>query len=111
MKYALPLAQGKLCMHFGHCEQFAMIDVDDSGKITGEDFITPPPHEPGVLPQWLSEKGANVIIAGGMGSRAQELFTQASIEVITGAPSEEPKKLVMDHISKNLETGPNACDH
>ena len=28
MRFAIPLAEGQLCMHFGHCEQFALVDVD-----------------------------------------------------------------------------------
>ncbi|HOB72593.1 MAG TPA: NifB/NifX family molybdenum-iron cluster-binding protein, partial [bacterium] len=75
MKVAIPLVNGMLCMHFGHCTQFAIIDVDDKEKkIVKREDVTPPPHEPGLLPKWLGEKNVNVIIAGGMGSRAQTLF-------------------------------------
>lgn len=30
MKIAIPMAGGQLCMHFGHCEQFALVDVDET---------------------------------------------------------------------------------
>ena len=71
MKIAIPMADGRLCMHFGHCEQFALVDVDEiAGKPTNTTLVTPPPHEPGLLPRWLHEQGATVIIAGGMGQRA-----------------------------------------
>lgn len=63
-KVALPLAEGRLCNHFGHCEQFAVIRVQE-GLIDGKELHTPPPHEPGVLPRWLGELGVNLIIAGG----------------------------------------------
>ena len=77
MKIAIPMLDGKLCMHFGHCAQFALVDADEKTKtVTGTRMLTPPPHEPGVLPRWLHEQGANVIIAGGMGQRAQSLFTE-----------------------------------
>ena len=50
MKIAIPMAGGRLCMHFGHCEQFALVDVDETaGKLTGTSLVTPPPHEPGVF--------------------------------------------------------------
>ncbi len=110
MKFAIPTANGKLCMHFGHCQQFAIIDVVDD-KIQGENFITPPPHEPGVLPKFLGEQGVNVIISGGMGSRAQQLFTEQNIKVITGAQSQTPKDAVQQFIDGSLTTGSNACDH
>lgn len=112
MKIAIPLADGKLCMHFGHCEQFILIDVNpDTRQITAEELVTPPPHEPGLLPKWLGEKGVTRIIAGGMGQRARQLFAARSIGVITGAPAEEPEKLVADFLSGTLITGENACDH
>ena len=112
MKIAIPVADGKLAMHFGHCEQFALINVDEQEKkILGTEYLTPPPHEPGVLPRWLHEQGANMIIAGGMGNRAQQLFTQNQIGVVVGAPSDTPEKIVEAYIAGNLETSGNLCDH
>ena len=109
MKFAIPLAEGKLTAHFGHCQQFAILDVDQN-EIVKQDFLTPPAHEPGVLPKWLHELGANVIIAGGMGQRAITLFNQAGINVVTGAPEADPVDLVKSYLSDSLEAGENACD-
>ena len=112
MRIAIPLAEGKLCMHFGHCEQFALLDVDKKEKqILGKKLLTPPPHEPGLLPRWLSEQGAHVIIAGGMGSRAQSLFAENHIEVLVGAPAEPPESLVASYLDGTLKSGENVCDH
>jgi Mrp family chromosome partitioning ATPase len=59
MRFAIPMAAGQLCLHFGHCEQFALIDVNEETKvITNQTMVTPPPHEPGLLPRWLHEQGA-----------------------------------------------------
>lgn len=110
MKIAIPTADGLLCAHFGHCEQFALVDVED-GKITTTKMVTPPPHEPGLLPRWLSEQGASVIIAGGMGMRAQDFFTQYGIEVVIGAATLPPEEIVTSYLSGALETGANLCDH
>ena len=65
MKFAIPLANGKLTAHFGHCREFALIEVEGN-EITKKETIVPPPHEPGVLPAWLHSLGASVIIAGVM---------------------------------------------
>ena len=108
--FAVPVSEGKLCSHFGHCEQFALIETEN-GKIKGKVMHTPPPHEPGVLPKWLHELGANVIIAGGMGASAQDLFSKNGIKVITGAPMDPPESLVNQYLSDILVTGENACDH
>jgi len=111
VKIAIPLAQGRLCMHFGHCEQFALVETDEEDNIVSKTLLAPPAHEPGRLPAWLHEQGADVIIAGGMGQRAQHLFAQNGITVIVGAPASEPEQLVSSHLSGTLETGGNICDH
>jgi predicted Fe-Mo cluster-binding NifX family protein len=112
MRIAIPLASGKLTMHFGHCEYFAIVDVDSLGKkILKREDVEAPPHQPGLLPPWLAERGANVIIAGGMGQRAQELFAQQGIQVVVGAPAETPEKLVADYLAGTLQVGSNVCDH
>jgi predicted Fe-Mo cluster-binding NifX family protein len=110
MKFAIPLANGKLTAHFGHCQEFALIEVEDNEIKTKETHV-PPPHEPGVLPAWLHSLGANVIIAGGMGGRAIDLFKQNSINVIIGAPTLEPEELVKNYLNNTLVTGANVCDH
>lgn len=112
MRIAIPVVEGKLSMHFGHCQEFALFDVDPAGKtVTGSERLEPPAHQPGVLPRWLAEKGANVIIAGGMGGRAQGLFTQSGIEVVVGAPSLPPEEIVQAYLDGALQTGENVCDH
>ena len=110
MKFAVPLANGVLCAHFGHCQQFAVMNVDGK-EITQKELMTPPPHEPGVLPKWLHDLGVNVIIAGGMGARAQNLFTENGIKVIVGAPSLAPEALIEQYLNDALVSGANLCDH
>ena len=110
MKFAIPLAEGKLTAHFGHCQEFALVYVEGN-KITNKETKVPPPHEPGVLPRWLHQQGTNVIIAGGMGARALELFAENGIKVLTGAPSLAPEELVQQYLDSKLQTGFNMCDH
>jgi predicted Fe-Mo cluster-binding NifX family protein len=64
-----------------------------------------------MLPPWLAERGAEVIIAGGMGMRAQQLFAASGIRVVVGAPPEEPATLVRAYLEGTLQSGPNLCDH
>jgi ATP-binding protein involved in chromosome partitioning len=109
-KVAIPLAEGRLCNHFGHCEQFAVIRVKE-GLIDGKELHTPPLHEPGVLPRWLGNLGVNLIFAGGMGQRALSLFAEQGIKVIIGSPSQEPETLVRGYLAGTLVSGLNVCDH
>ena len=110
MKFAIPLADGKLTAHFGHCKEFALIDVEEN-EIKSKSIIDPPPHEPGVLPRWLHDLKTDVVIAGGMGHRAIELFQEKDIQVVTGAPVMEPEELVRQYLGNTLTTGSNLCDH
>lgn len=110
MKIAIPLAEGKLAVHFGHCKEFAIIETEN-GTIKNKQILIPPPHEPGVLPNWLSELGANLVIAGGMGHRAQVLFNEKGIDVVTGAPALTPEEVVESYLKNTLVTGENLCDH
>jgi len=112
MRIAIPLADGRLAMHFGHCECFAFVEVDLERKsIIGREDVASPAHQPGLLPAWLAERGANMIIAGGMGKRAQDLFADQQIEVVVGAPSAPPETLVSDYMAGSLRVGENFCDH
>ena len=111
MKIAIPCVDELLCMHFGHCQQFAFVEVNDDQTIAGIEMIAPPPHEPGLYPKWVKENGGDIVIAGGMGMRAQELFTAQGISVLTGAPALEPRQIAMAYLAQSLETGENACDH
>lgn len=112
MRIAIPLVQGKLSLHFGHCDQFAIFDIDDNlKKVINRKDAAPPAHEPGVLPRWLHENNVSVIIASGMGQRAQQLFVRNDIKVVVGASSGSPEKLVSAYLENRLETGDNICDH
>jgi predicted Fe-Mo cluster-binding NifX family protein len=110
MKFAIPLAEGKLTAHFGHCQEFALLEVEDN-KIKNKETLVPPRHEPGVLPKWLHDLGTNVIIAGGMGGRALDLFAQNDIKVIVGAPALTPEELIKQYLDDTLVAGTNVCNH
>ena len=112
MRYAVPVSGGAMSPHFGHCEQFAIFDVEEGKKeIINKELIPSPEHQPGLLPNWLADKGVSVIIAGGMGPRAQELFYQKNIEVVIGALESDPEKAVLSYINGALAIGDNVCDH
>jgi len=109
-RIAIPLENGILCQHFGHCQQFAILDVENN-SVSDETLVTPPPHEPGLLPGWIAEKGVTDVIAGGMGQRAINLFNQHKINVFVGAPIKSPKELAQDLLDNTLVAGANYCDH
>jgi predicted Fe-Mo cluster-binding NifX family protein len=112
MKIAVPVAGGLLSQHFGHCEAFAFYEVrPETKEIERIRSVAPPAHAPGVLPGWLHSEGVDLIIVGGMGSRAQALLSSIGIRVVTGAPLERPEAIVQAYLEATLVTGDNACDH
>ena len=112
MRIAVPVTDGKLAQHFGHCECFALLDVDpESQEILSRREVPAPPHQPGLLPRWLAGQNAQVVIAGGMGQQALRLFAENGINVIVGAGPEAPEELVAAYFSGALRAGENACDH
>ena len=112
MRFAIPLTDGKISSHFGHCQCFALIDADnDSKTITETQTIIPPAHEPGAFPKWLSGLNVKVVIAQGIGQRAKTLFDKSNIKVIAGAGGDNPEEIVTKYLDGMLQCGPNICDH
>lgn len=112
MRVAVPVADGKVAAHFGHCSHFALFDVDETAKaIVRKEIVPSPGHQPGFLPAWLADEGVSVVIASGMGSRARAIFDENRIEVVVGALSDDPEKTVLDYLKGKLATGDNICDH
>jgi len=112
MRIAIPVAGDELASHFGHCEEFRFFDVSEENEsIEDSAAQSAPPHRPGVLPEWLKKNETDVVIAGGMGRRAQQLFSEAGIDVVVGATESEPRSLVQDYMQDSLTTGENPCSH
>ncbi len=109
-KFAIPTVGNVLTPHFGHCEKFAIVETENGG-ILNVTYLTPPAHQPGTYPRFLAEQGVSVIISGGMGFKAQDLFTRNNIEVCIGVSSDSPESLVEQYLNNQLRTGENLCDH
>jgi predicted Fe-Mo cluster-binding NifX family protein len=112
MKIAIPLTDGYLSTHFGQCDEFAIVIVDEQAQhILSKSVYRAPPHEPGLLPRWLHRIGTEVIITAGIGQRAQHLFEQNGISVVVGVPPDTPERLTFAYLNGTLRAGANVCDH
>lgn len=109
MRVAVAAEGNRVTEHFGHCEGFKIFEVDRGQVMEGE-YIPNPGHQPGFLPGFLSDLGVNVVIAGGMGSRAIQLFKEKGIAVITGA-SGNVDETIDDYARGRLVTSESACSH
>ncbi len=112
MKIAIPCENGRLHSHFGGTTQFAFVEVDPNAKtILRSEVLPTPEHQPGAFPRFVREQGAEVVIAGGIGARAINVFAQQGIKVVAGFPSETIEKLVEAYLNGELTGTPQGCQH
>ncbi len=110
VRIAIPVVGGAISEHFGHSEKFEVYTVKD-GKIEGSEDLVPPPHEPGVIPKWLNGIGANVIITGGIGRKAVELFNSYGITVVSGVSAMTAREAAEKYVEGNLDSTGETCSH
>ncbi len=109
MKIAIATENGYVSAHFGRCPSYVLVAIED-GKVVAKKEIPNPGHSPGFLPGYLSERGINVIIAGGMGPRAQGLFAENNIQTMTGVQG-KVDDVIEKFLRRELEPGRDLCDH
>lgn len=109
MRIAIATEAGMVAAHFGRCPAYTLVDYID-GEMNNRTEIENPGHEPGRIPAFLHEYGVNVIIAGGMGQRAQGFFNQMGIEQIIGVTGtiDEVLNACLDG---TLAGGESLCTH
>lgn len=76
-----------IAQHFGHAPYFVFVDVV-GGEVTAAQGAQNPfggGHAPGEVPAFIKEQGAEVILSGGMGTRAVDFFENLGIHAATGA--------------------------
>ncbi|HHT63185.1 MAG TPA: dinitrogenase iron-molybdenum cofactor [Clostridia bacterium] len=107
MKIGVAKEGNQVSQHFGHCEGFQVFEVKD-GQVISEEFVQSPGHRPGFLPPYLADMGVNVVIAGGMGATAQELFRERGVSVIVGAQG-RIEDVVNEYLKGNLVSTGSVC--
>ncbi|MFC1755743.1 NifB/NifX family molybdenum-iron cluster-binding protein [Thermoproteota archaeon] len=107
MKLAISSDSAYVSAHFGRCPQFTIVDLDNN-EIISKEVIDNPGHHPGFLPQFLHEKGVEVIIAGGMGVSAQELFASNQIKTILGVTG-KIDDVLLALVNGSLQSGESIC--
>lgn len=109
MKIAIPIEDGRLHDNFGACRQFALVEVDADKKVAlRTDIVSAPEHPPGRFPRWLRDEGVEVVISGGIGPRALNLFGVCRIAVRAGTPGAPVKQVVTAYLNDELAMTPAA---
>lgn len=110
MKIAVACEGKNVAGHFGHCEAFTIFETQNK-QILNQQRLPNPGHKPGFLPVFLADKGTTVIISGGMGGGAVDIFNEKGIEVITGA-SGDAEAAVNNYLQGKLKSTGSIChDH
>lgn len=110
MRIAIATNDGKVSGHFGHCEGFTVYSIEDN-KIHSEEFLKSPKHQPGVLPKFLANNRVNLIMAGGMGAKAQQIFNTEDIEVVVGVAG-TLDEVIKEYLEGTIESSNAVCnDH
>jgi predicted Fe-Mo cluster-binding NifX family protein len=107
MRIAVASDNGMVTEHFGHCQGFMIFDTEN-GQILKSETVANPGHRPGFLPNFLNDKGVNVIISGGMGAGAINIFNEKNIEVIIGGRG-DAKEAVELYLQGRLQSTGSVC--
>lgn len=83
MRVAIATEATDVAAHFGRCPAYTLVDIED-GSVVKKEVVENPGHEPGAIPQFLHDRGADQVVCGGMGPRAAEMFAGMGIGVIAG---------------------------
>jgi len=108
MKIAISTDSEKVSEHFGRCPEFIIVEIENN-KVKNRKIILNPGHMTGFLPKFFKEKGVKCVIAGGAGSRAQELFEQFGIKLITGIQG-DVNNVIRDFIKGKIKQGKDFCN-
>jgi predicted Fe-Mo cluster-binding NifX family protein len=95
---------GKRAGHFGHCNVFTCVDVED-GKITQVTILANQEHVQGgcmVPVNLLAENGVNALVVGGIGMRPLMGFQQVGIEVYHDGERVDIRPVVEDFVAGAL---------
>ncbi|PKM51769.1 MAG: dinitrogenase iron-molybdenum cofactor [Firmicutes bacterium HGW-Firmicutes-7] len=107
MKIAVASDNGMVTEHFGHCENFGIFETENN-KIVKSESVPNPGHRPGFLPNFLNELGVKVIISGGMGGGAIDIFNEKDIEVIIGTKG-STEAAVKSYLLGELKSTGSVC--
>jgi len=107
---AIPISENNLSVHFGLAKNFLIYQIRN-GKIIDKQILPPPPHQPGVFPEWLKKLNVTEVLAEGIGQKALDKFKLYDIVVFSGIEQKPPEEILQLFLSEKLEKHENFCDH
>jgi len=109
MRIAVPVTDGRIPNHLGHCQAFLFVDVE-LGQIRSERELPNPGHGPGgPPPHFLARERADQVLAWGMPPHARSVLAEAGIRVQLGATG-DARQAVRDFLAGTLTLTTEALD-
>ena len=90
MKIAVTYENGQVFQHFGHTQQMKIYEVD-AGRIVAQQVADTAGSGHGALAGFLSQRGVDVLICGGIGAGAKQAMAQAGIQLRGGVTGSADK--------------------
>ncbi len=103
--------ESEMSMHFGRCPYYMLIDVEGTDVVKTEAIENPffNGHVPGAVPEFINKQNVNIMIAGGMGPKAIDMFNGFGIDVVTGVAGKVGN--VLTAYLEGKVSGTEACKH
>lgn len=109
MRIAVPVTEGRIPNHFGHCDAYLLVDVE-GGAIRAETEVANPGHGPGgPPPRFVASQGVEFVLAWGMPPHARGMFADAGIRVQLGATG-DARAAVRAYLAGTLALSTEALD-
>ncbi len=110
MKFAIAANANEVASHFGRCEYYELVDVEEGEAVERERLLSPGHGQPGELPRLMQQHHVDCVVCGGAGARAHQLFAELGIEFMPGVSG------VLDDVipalaAGELESGADDCFH
>lgn len=108
MKIAVATEGSQVSRHFGRCERYLAYDIEDE-EVVNKTEIEHPGHRPGFLPRYLSKKEVDLLITGGIGPRAIDMFNSLGINVMSGVQG-NVDDIIQRYLEDELEGKVEPCE-
>ena len=110
MKIALPSRKNMIDDHFGHCEYFTVITINENNEITERETVESPQGCgcKSNIASTLAKSGVTLMLAGNMGEGAMNVLRNNGIQVIRGC-SGDIETVASQWIEGSLKDSGDSC--
>ena len=110
MKIALPSHNNNIDEHFGHCEYFTVMTIDENKHIAAEEIVQSPQGcgcKSNIV-ETLSQMGVTQMLAGNIGGGAVNVLNSRDIRVVRGC-SGDVKTVAQQWLAGNITDSGIVC--